>query len=143
MQVDQMHLKEKKDRQNAKKAESNTEPVPDADSDSLEPHKLGGDGPNSSLSAQQVQQNIFELDETRKIMIKRRKPMPLIEEYNFDELLTEDQRDCILKGKRRRLDSIQNGSQKEFSTNDSNFNSSDHGEQACAPLKEEERSILK
>jgi hypothetical protein len=51
MQVDQMHLKEKKDRQNAKKAESNTEPVPDADSDSLEPHKLGGDGPNSSLSA--------------------------------------------------------------------------------------------
>jgi hypothetical protein len=76
-------------------------------------------------------------------MIKRRKPMPLIEEYNFDELLTEDQRDCILKGKRRRLDSIQNGSQKEFSTNDSNFNSSDHGDQACAPLKEEERSILK
>lgn len=110
MHVDQMHIKEKKDRQNAKKAESNTEPVPDADSDSLEPHKQGGDGPNSSLSAQQVQQNIFELDETRKIMIKRRKPMPLIEEYNFDELLTEDQRDCILKGKRRRLDSIQNGS---------------------------------
>ena len=45
MHVDQMHIKEKKDRQNAKKAESNTEPVLDADSDSLEPHKQGCDGP--------------------------------------------------------------------------------------------------
>lgn len=76
-------------------------------------------------------------------MIKRRKPMPLVEEYNLDELLSEEQRNCVLKNKRRRLDSIQQGSVKESSTNDSNFNISESGEHACVPLKEEEKMILK
>ena len=129
-----------KGRKNGKDAEHKTEPV-EADSDSLDNQKQGK-ATGSSLSAQQIQQNIFEIDETRKIMIKRRKPMPLIEEFNLDDIFTEEQRNQLLRTKRRRLDSLLSGSHKDPSTNDSNFNASDSGEQVCMPLKEEERALL-
>ena len=64
--------------------------MPEVNDDTLENGKVVADGINSSPTSQQKQQNIFELDETRKIMIKRRKPMPLVEEFNFDEIFSED-----------------------------------------------------
>lgn len=69
--------------------------------------------------------------------------MPLIEEFNFEEIFSQDQIDCIVRGKRRKLDSIQNiYSCMDLSTTDNslNLNSSEYGAQS---LSEEERSILK
>lgn len=45
-----------------------------------------------ALTQEKTEQNIFELDEQRNIVNKRRKRMPLVEEYDLDDILTEDQK---------------------------------------------------
>jgi len=53
-----------------------------------------------NLTQEQTEQLHFELEESRLIMNKRRKRMPLIEDFNLDEVMNESQKDMILCRKR-------------------------------------------
>jgi hypothetical protein len=58
-----------------------------------------------AMSESQLKQNALEQEESRNIMNKRRKRMPLIEDYNLDEIFSERQKDQILNSKRQKIGS--------------------------------------
>jgi hypothetical protein len=59
---------------------------------------------NKGLTETQSKQYRLELEEARDIMTKRRakKRMPLVEDFNLDEIFPEDVRDQLMKPKRQR-----------------------------------------